>query len=135
MHARIARFTDPLARCAAGAQHRRRQTWRGFAMPSVLEDKDQIRELLATYCFHFDEGKFDDWIELWTDDPVWDVDGRIARGRAECLKVARAVESVDGKPPMKHYIMNEVITVDGDKANVKLRYDATFMQAAADGKL
>jgi 3-phenylpropionate/cinnamic acid dioxygenase small subunit len=113
-------------------------TGRGFAMPSVLEDKDQIRELLATYCFHFDEGKFDDWIQLWTDDPVWDVDGRIARGREECLKVARAVESVDGKPPMKHYIMNEVIAVDGDKANVKCyvlvvrkRPDGTLVTSSA----
>ncbi len=41
-------------------------------MASVLEEKDTIHETIAEYCFHFDGGEFDKWVDLFTDDGVFD---------------------------------------------------------------
>lgn len=85
-------------------------------MTSILEEKDRIRELLALYCHHYDEARFDLWLALWTDDAVLDVDGQEFRGRAGLEAFAKSALLVDGKPPMKHLVMNEVISVDADTA-------------------
>ena len=37
--------------------------------------KDAIRDLLARYPMAFDDGDWDAWDALWTDDVVWVVDG------------------------------------------------------------
>ena len=83
---------------------------------SVLEEKDRIRELLASYCFHYDEAQFDRWLALWTEDGVLDIDGQPIRGRAGLEGFTKAAVLVDGKPPMKHLVQNEIIAVDGDSA-------------------
>ena len=36
-------------------------------MPSALEDKDAIREVLAEYCFRLDDGRFDEMAALFTE--------------------------------------------------------------------
>jgi hypothetical protein len=41
-------------------------------MTAVLEEKDAIHETIAEYCFHFDGGEFDKWVDLFTDDGVFD---------------------------------------------------------------
>jgi ketosteroid isomerase-like protein len=83
---------------------------------TVLEDKDRIRELLASYCLHYDEAQFDRWLALWTDDGVLDIDGRVIRGREGLEGFTKAAVLVDGKPPMKHLVLNEIVSVDGDTA-------------------
>ena len=35
-------------------------------------EKNAIRELLATYCFHLDNYRFADMAALFTEDGVWD---------------------------------------------------------------
>ena len=47
----------------------------------------------------------------------------------------KALLGKDAKSPEAIGVAFPDGSVFGDKANVKLRYDATFMQAAADGKL
>jgi len=89
-------------------------------MASVIEEKDQIRELLANYCHHYDEAEFDRWLALWdADNASFDIDGHILRGRAALEKFTRDAEIVNGKPPMKHCIMNEVIAVTGETATAR----------------
>ena len=85
-------------------------------MNSILEEKDQIRELLSRYCLHYDEAQFDRWLALWTEDAVFDIDGQVMRGRADLEGFTKAAPLVDGRPPMKHLVMNEIISVDGDTA-------------------
>lgn len=102
-------------------------------MNSILEEKDRIRELLAEYCFHYDEAQFDRWLDLWADDPVFDVDGRIFQGRADLEGFVRMAELVDGKPPMKHYCMNEIIAVNGETATA--RCYLLVVRKAANGNL
>jgi 3-phenylpropionate/cinnamic acid dioxygenase small subunit len=88
-------------------------------MSALLEEKDRIRELLGTYSACFDEARFDDWVELWTDDATFDVDGKVIRGRAALRKFASEQRLVNGKPPVKHIVANEVITVQGETASVR----------------
>jgi hypothetical protein len=37
----------------------------------AMSDKDEIRELLARYCFALDADRFDEMAELFTTDGVW----------------------------------------------------------------
>ena len=105
---------------------------------SVLEEKDRIRELLASYCFHYDEAQFDRWLSLWTEDGVLDVDGQLIRGRAGLEGFTKAAVLVDGKPPMKHLVLNEIVSVDGDTATsrcyllvVRRSQDGTLVTSTA----
>ena len=89
-------------------------------MPSVLEDKDAIRDVLARYCFHFDLGEFEEWLQLFTEDGVFEVHG-MGRfvGRNQLRAFLGAIPLVDGLPMLKHCAMNEIIVVDGDRAEVR----------------
>jgi SnoaL-like domain len=37
-------------------------------MPTAIEEKDAIREVLAEYCFALDGGRYDDMAALFTGD-------------------------------------------------------------------
>ena len=89
-------------------------------MPSLWEDKDAIRELLAWYCFHFDAGRFDDWLNLFTEDGVFDVSG-VGRfvGRTQLRAFLKNVPVANGVPTMKHCVMNDIVRVDGDEATAQ----------------
>lgn len=100
---------------------------------TILEEKDQIRELLARYCFYFDDAQFDRWVDLWTDDAVFDVDGKVMRGRAALVQFTREVRLVDGKPPVKHCVMNSIVEVEGPAATAHC-YLLTVMKRK-DGSL
>ena len=41
-------------------------------MPTALEEKDAIREVLAEYCFRLDGGDYDGMAALFTEDGTWD---------------------------------------------------------------
>lgn len=87
-------------------------------MTSVLDDKDQIRELLANYCFYSDGGQADKHISLFTEDCELDLGmlGHI-HGRQELLELQR---KKGGKPtPIRHLTINIVIEVDGDRATAR----------------
>ena len=43
----------------------------------ALRDREEIRELIARYCYHADTGRDDAWVELWSGD-----DARFEIGRA-----------------------------------------------------
>lgn len=89
-------------------------------MASVLEEKDAIRELMARYCFHFDNGEFDDWLTLFTDDGTFDLGkrGRMS-GRDPLRKFLQAIPLSNGLPMMKHCVMNSIVHVDGDRATAR----------------
>jgi hypothetical protein len=53
-------------------------------LPTQLEEKDAIREVLATYCFHLDAGRFDEMAALFTEDGTWHTDF----GKGACAQPA-----------------------------------------------
>jgi len=89
-------------------------------MPSVLEEKDAIRELLAHYCFHFDNGEFDQWLNLFTDDGAFDLGARGRfQGRDALRNFLKVVPLTKGVPMIKHCVMNSIVSVDGDHATAR----------------
>jgi ketosteroid isomerase-like protein len=89
-------------------------------MASVLEEKDAIRELLARYCFHFDNGEFDAWLDLFTPDGIFDLGtrGRFA-GRESLQKFLKSLPLTNGLPLMKHCVLNSIVDVVGDHATAQ----------------
>jgi ketosteroid isomerase-like protein len=89
-------------------------------MTSLLEEKDAIHETIAEYCFHFDGGEFDKWIDLFTDDGVFDA-GRLGvqKGKDALRVFLKNIRLTNGSPMVKHCVMNEVIKVNGNEATAK----------------
>ena len=85
-----------------------------------MSDKDDIREVLHLYCFHMDEGKFDELSTLFAPDGEWIAPYRTARGPEEIA--AWLKQSVPPTPKRVHYAMNTVIGLDGDEAVAKSNY-------------
>ncbi|MBV1931465.1 MAG: nuclear transport factor 2 family protein [Porticoccaceae bacterium] len=85
-------------------------------MTSVLEDKEAIRDLLSAYCFHVDDGEYDQWAELFTEDATL-LAGELAtcQGRAE-IKAFIVVAVGGDVPARKHCTINAMIEVSGAKA-------------------
>src|SRR5258707_978316 len=87
-------------------------------MPSVLEEKDAIRELIARYCFLIDNAEFDAWAATFTEDAVFEVVGLFKfEGRASIREFANHIPKNErGLPGMKHCTLNQIIAVSGDTA-------------------
>ena len=86
-------------------------------MAGTWEDREAIRELIARYCFHFDNGEFEEWIHLFTEDGAFDLGarGRFA-GRSALREFLTVVPLVDGRPPMRHFVTNIILHVADDTA-------------------
>ena len=57
-------------------------------MPTAVEDKDAIHEVLAEYCFRLDDGRFVEMAALFTEDGTWDTAFGKATGRAAIAELA-----------------------------------------------
>jgi len=95
----------------------------------MLEDKDTIRELMHRYCFCMDEGRFAELGGLFADDGVWSAPYRTATGPVEIE--AWLTQSVPATPRRMHYVMNTIISVDGQIAKARSNY--LVMVEGADG--
>ena len=87
-------------------------------MPSQFEDKHAIEELIARYNQSLDRGNYSQWVACWSDDAVLDGIGKLLTGKAQIQAFADQYESttrsrING---LKHYTVNILSTVDGDKA-------------------
>ena len=86
-------------------------------MPTELEEKDAIRELMAEYCFRLDNDRFADMAALFTEDGTWDTAFGKGTGRdgVEAL-VRRLRDSATARPRVIHHCTNVVIKLDGGTA-------------------
>ena len=95
-------------------------------------EKNAIRELLATYCFHLDNYRFTEMASLFTEDGTWDT--AFGKGTTRAGIVAQA-ESIGtpGAPKVRrvHLTTNIVITLDGDSASVYSNW--SVIQNSAEG--
>ena len=89
-------------------------------MPSLLEEKDAIRDVLAEYCFRIDMNRFADMAALFTEDGTWDTAFGKATGRADIEALIRRIAgpSAPRARPI-HAVSNVVIRVNGDRAEVQ----------------
>ena len=90
-------------------------------MPSVVEEKDAIREVLAEYCFRLDDGRFEEMAALFTEDGIWDTAFGKATGRQAIAELARSlrVRVAEPRPRAVHLVTNIVIALDGERATVR----------------
>jgi len=85
-----------------------------------VSDQEAIRRTLALYCQLCDDGRFDEWADLYTEDATFAVMGRTYEGRAA---IQGFIEK--GQPPErrgKHVCANSLIDVEGDTARAVTDY-------------
>jgi SnoaL-like domain len=104
----------------------------------ALEDREQIRELAATYCFLVDDGQFDELVErCFTEDACCDFRGAdggmppsVSRGRAE-LRNFFALVVPAALREMAHTTHNHRIALDGDRATGDCYFELTAVDRAS----
>jgi uncharacterized protein (TIGR02246 family) len=80
------------------------------------DDVEDIRKLLAEYCFAIDTGDADRWANLFAEDGVFDSNAlEPLIGRAALRDFVVSVVP----PGRRHFTANEIISVDGDAATVR----------------
>ena len=87
-------------------------------MASILEEKEAIRDLMSAYCFYVDNGEFDKFAGLFTEDGIFEAGplGKL-KGREAIYKFIAAAVPLQGEgPARKHCTMNHIIRVDGSEA-------------------
>jgi 3-phenylpropionate/cinnamic acid dioxygenase small subunit len=85
---------------------------------AAMSDKDEIRELLARYCFALDADRFEDMAALFTADGVWETAFGTGTGRAGIVAQARGL-ATGTRPRRIHLTTNIVIDLDGDSATAR----------------
>jgi 3-phenylpropionate/cinnamic acid dioxygenase small subunit len=101
-------------------------------MSAVLEAKDAIRELMATYAMALDSCRFADVAACFAPDGEWTTDYGAARGPVEIEAFIRGIVPVKGEGPQrKHYITNIIIKVNGENASAMSDY--LIVRESGDG--
>ena len=100
-------------------------------MASEEAEKNAIRELLATYCFHLDNYRFADMAGLFTEDGTWDTAFGKGTGRAGIVAQAESIGTAGVRPRRVHLTTNIVIALNGDTATVQSNW--SVIQNSADG--
>ncbi len=87
-------------------------------MASQPEEKEAIRDLMSAYCFHVDNGEFDKFAELFTEDAIFEAGpfGKL-QGRKAIHEFINAQVPRPGEgPARKHCTFNHIIRVNGGEA-------------------
>jgi len=101
-----------------------------------LAEKDAIRELLARYCYHLDNDRFEDMAALFAPDGVWETAFGTATGHSSIVALARSLASgpspLSGPRPRRvHLTTNIVIMLNGDAAAAQSNW--TLVRNGPDG--
>jgi hypothetical protein len=83
-----------------------------------MSDKDEIRELMARYCFHLDNDRFEAMADLFVPEGVWETAFGTGTGRPGIVAQARSIATGD-RPRRVHQTTNIVIDLDGDAASAE----------------
>jgi SnoaL-like domain len=102
-------------------------------MPTAIEEKDAIREVLAEYCFRLDGGRYDDMAALFTENGTWDTAFGKATGRAAIAALARDIRAKagDNRQRAVHLVTNIIIALDGARAEIRSNW--TVVQNSPQG--
>ena len=110
----------------------------------ILADKFAIREVLDEYCLRLEVNPFADWMELFTDDSVYEVYGKTLSGReqiAGMLSKAPHGVHVGGAARIELHgdraqtIQNYVFYGENDKYSNKGWYYRTLVRTATGWKI
>ncbi|MFI5046203.1 MAG: nuclear transport factor 2 family protein [Acidimicrobiia bacterium] len=82
-------------------------------MPTTVEDRDEILQLLYRYNHAIDGGDAEAWADTFTDDAAFEAAGMAMSGRDALVAFASSVSG------LRHVVANPVIDVTGDAASVR----------------
>jgi 3-phenylpropionate/cinnamic acid dioxygenase small subunit len=100
-------------------------------MTDTAAEIESIRRTLALYCQLCDDGRFDEWAQLFTDDAEFSVLGNTHVGRAD---VQAFIESA--QPPElrgKHVCANSLIEIDERGGTATALTDYVFVGRTPEG--
>lgn len=83
-------------------------------MSAVTTPEDAIRATLARYSFFCDDGRFDEWAGLFTEDVRFHVMGTTHRGRQAATAFISAAQGPEARG--RHALTGSLILVDGATA-------------------
>jgi uncharacterized protein (TIGR02246 family) len=88
-------------------------------MASILEEKEAIRDLMSAYCFHVDNGEFDQFAALFAEDGIFEAGplGKLRGRKAIRDFIAAQVPRQGEGPARKHCTLNHLIRVNGSEAH------------------
>src|ERR1700712_3837876 len=91
-----------------------------IAMPDIAvspsNDQSAIRAVLDEYCLRLEVDEFDEWMDLFTEDTVYEVYRLILRGRQE------GADLLSKAPHGVHLPGATRVTIDGDRAETVQNY-------------
>jgi len=92
-----------------------------------MDDYGSIMNIMGLYFQYTDDGDWESWSSLVTEDFRLDVNGRVTQGREEC-KRDHIKSHGPRKPHGRHFMANPVIEVMGDTARATFdwQYVAEF---------
>ncbi len=96
-----------------------------------MNDHEELRTLLALYCQCCDDGRFDAFAELFTEDAEFVVLGKVHAGREAIKGFMEAAQPPERRG--KHVTSNPVLTVEPGGARAEGRTDYIFVAPAGEG--
>ena len=84
------------------------------------EDESQISWTLGAYSQRCDDGRFDEWADLFTEDARLVFPGQVAEGRDAIRALMETVQSAGARG--KHITANSLVAIDGDTATATTDY-------------
>lgn len=101
-------------------------------MASILEEKEELRDLVTRYCLYIDSGRYDDWVATFTEDGVFDspILGRW-QGKMSLKQFTEKYRTWTGNNQPRHCVMNVLVNVEGNHATGECYL---LMTHASEGK-
>jgi uncharacterized protein (TIGR02246 family) len=85
-------------------------------MLGTVEDYEEIRQLIASYCHMLDTHDAVGWAALFSEDGMLDLGGAKTQGTDALQAYIEDLRAAHRGYPMRHLVTNVVIDVDGDVA-------------------
>ncbi len=82
----------------------------------MLEDKEEIRDLLARYSFNADLNRNDALVKLWTDDGVFNLESGIWKGRSQIKQMLEGPVHQSITKRSQHLMLDYKIDIHDDIA-------------------
>lgn len=96
-----------------------------------MVDGEGVRRTLALYCQLCDDGRFDEWSTLYTDDARFLVMGQAHEGPAAIKAFIEGAQPPEKRG--KHFMGQSVIDEHGDGNTVRVVSDYTFIARTEGG--